>query len=127
LNLILYASVLLAGQAAANCSCQMLSDVARKFIAFVKAPSATFKRTTSVKYIENYKNVDIFRGMYLKIINITHTRTLLNGPGCRICVEVIASNNKPGYQLTTQVFINTDGAENKVETIITSSKLNSNS
>jgi len=127
LNLILHASAFLAGQATADCSRQMLADVASKFIASAKAPGATFKRATGVKYTENYKNADISRGVYSKAINIAHTRTLLDGPGCGIYIEVIAPNNKPGYQLATQVFVNADGAANKVETVITSSEPNSNS
>jgi hypothetical protein len=127
LSLLLGASALLAGQAAAECTRELLGDVASKFIASAKAPGNTFKKASGIKYTENYKNVDISRGVYSKAINIAHTRTLLDGPGCGIYVEVIAPDNKPGYQLATQVFVDKDGAANKVEVVITSSEKNSNS
>jgi len=124
---VLGVSVLLAGQAAADCTRELLGDVASKFIASAKAPGATFKMASGLKYTENYKNADVAKGVYSKAINIAHTRTLLDGPGCAIYVEVIAPDNKPGYQLATQIFANPDGAANKVEVVITSSEPNSNS
>jgi hypothetical protein len=101
--------------------------VATKFITSAEINGNTFKRASSFKYTENYKDVDINKGVYSKAINIAHTRTLLDGPGCGIYVEVIAPDNKPGYQLATQVFVNENGAANKVEVIITSSEPDSNS
>jgi hypothetical protein len=127
LTLILGASALLAGQVTADCTRELLGDVASKFIASAKADGNTFKRAASFKYTENYKDIDVASGVYSKAINIAHTRTLLDGPGCGIYVEVIAPDNKPGYQLATQVFVDKDGAANKVETVITSSDPNSNS
>jgi hypothetical protein len=128
LNLILGASAFLAGQAAAaECTRELLSDVASKFITAAKADGAGFKKAADLKYTENYKDVDVTKGVYSKAINIAHTRTLLDSTGCGIYVEIIAPDNKPGYQLATQVFVNADGAANKVETVITSSDPASNS
>jgi hypothetical protein len=127
LSLILGISALLAGQAAADCTRELLGDVASKFIASAKVNGNTFKIASSFKYTENYKDVDVTKGVYSKAINIAHTRTLLDGPGCGIYVEVIAPDNKPGYQLATQVFVDKDGAANKVEVVITSSEASSNS
>jgi hypothetical protein len=126
-SLILGASALLAGQATAACTRELLNDVASKFIASAKADGAAFKRASSFKYTENYKDADISKGVYSKAINIASTRTLIDGPGCGIYVEVIAPDNKPGYQLATQVFVNEDGTANKVEVVITSSEPDSNS
>jgi hypothetical protein len=127
LSLILGISALFARQAAADCTRELLSDVATKFIASAKTAGNTFKMASGFKYTENYKNVDIARGVYSKAINIAHTRTLLDGPGCGIYVEVIAPDNKPGYQLATQVFVDNTGTANKVEVVITSSQPDSNS
>jgi hypothetical protein len=127
LSPILGISALLAGQAAADCTRELLGDVASKFIASAKAPGNTFKMASGVKYTENYKNAEIAKGVYSKAINIAHTRTLLDGPACGIYVEVIAPDNNPGYQLATQVFVDKDGAANKVEVVITSSAKDSNS
>jgi hypothetical protein len=124
---ILATSALLAGQAVADCSRELLGDVASKFIASAKVDGHTFKMASGVKYTENYKNANIASGVYSKAIKIAHTRTLLDGPGCGIYVEVIAPNNNPGYQLATQVFVDKDGAANKVEVVITSSDPKSNS
>jgi hypothetical protein len=127
LNLILGALALLAGQAAAACTRELLGDVASKFIASAKVDGHTFKAASGLKYTENYKDVPMASGVYSKAINIAHTRQLLDGPGCGIYIEIIAPDNTPGYQLATQVFVNEDGAANKVETVITSSDPKSNS
>jgi len=128
LSLILAALALLTGQAtAAGCTREMLGDVTTKFIESAKTGGNTFKKASSLKYTENYKDVNIASGVYSKAIDIAHTRKLLDGPGCGIYVEIIAPNNKPGYHLATQIFVNDDGAANKVEVIITSSEPNSNS
>jgi hypothetical protein len=127
LSVILSISTLLAGQAAADCTRELLGDAASKFISSAKVAGNTFKMASGFKYTENYKNVDIARGVYSKAIKIAHTRTLLDGPGCAIYVEVIAPDNQPGYQLATQMFVNQDGSANKVEVVVTSSEPNSNS
>jgi hypothetical protein len=127
LKLVLGASALLASQTMAACTRELLTDVASKFIASSKAGGNTFMTASDLKYTENYKDVDITKGVYSKAINIAHTRTLLDGPGCGIYVEIIAPDNMPGYQLATQIFVNEDGAANKVEVIVTSSEPNSNS
>src|ERR1700760_560824 len=127
LSLIFCVSILLAEKAAAGCSRELLGNITSKFIASAKAHGNTFSRISDMKYTENYKDVDISRGVYSKAINIAHTRSLLDGPGCGIYVEIIAPDNKPGYQLATQVFVNENGAVNKVEVIITSSEPDSNS
>jgi hypothetical protein len=127
LSFVLYVSALFAGQAAAQCSRELLADVASKFIASAKVDGHTFKAASALKYTENYKDADIAKGVYSKAINIGITRQLLDSTGCGIYVEIIAPDNKPGYQLATQVFVNPDGAANKVETIITSSEADSNS
>jgi hypothetical protein len=127
LRFVLGASALLASQVTAACTRELLEDVSSKFIASAKAGGNTFKTASGFKYTENYKDLDIAKGVYSKAINIAHTRTLLDAPGCGIYVEIIAPDNKPGYQLATQVFVNEDGAANKVEVIVTSSEPNSNS
>jgi hypothetical protein len=127
LSLILGALALFTRQAAANCTRELLGDVASKFIASAKADGNTFKMASGFKYTQNYKDVNIASGVYSKAINIAHTRTLLDGPGCGIYVEVIAPDNKPGYQLATQIFVDEGGAANKVEVVITSSESDSNS
>jgi hypothetical protein len=127
LSPILATVALLAGPAAADCTRELLGEVASKFIASAKVDGHTFKMASGVAYTENYKSANIASGVYSKAINIAHTRTLLDGPGCGIYVEVIAPDNKPGYQLATQVFVNNDGSANKVEVVITSSDPKSNS
>jgi len=127
LSLILGTSALLAGQAAAACTRELLGDVANKFIASNKAGSNTLKAASGFKYTENYKDAEIAKGVYSKAINIAHTRTLLDGPGCGIYIETIAPDNQPGYQLATQIFVNEDGSAKKVEVVITSSEASSNS
>jgi hypothetical protein len=124
---ILATLVLLAGQAAADCTRELLGDVASKFIASAKVDGHNFKAASGLTYTENYKNANLASGVYSKAIKIAHTRTLLDGPGCGIYVEIIAPDNNPGYQLATQVFVNKDGAANKVEVVITSSDPKSNS
>src|ERR1700761_3665091 len=121
LSPIVIVSALLAKQAMAECTREMLGDVASKFIASAKVDGHTFKMASGVKYTENYKDVYIGKGVYSKAINVAHTRTLIDGPACGVYVEVIAPDNKPGYQLATQVFVNPDGSANKVEVVITSS------
>jgi hypothetical protein len=111
---------ILAVQATAECTRELLSNVASEFITAAKADGLNMKKTAGLKYTENYRDADITKGVYSKAINIAHTRTLLDGPGCAIYVEVLAPDNKPGYQLGTQIFVNEDGAANKVEVIVTS-------
>ena len=98
----------------------LLSNVANDFIKAAKADGFNIKKAAGLIYTENYRNADITKGVYSKAINITHTRTLLDGPGCAIYVEVLAPNNKPGYQLGTQILVNEQGTANKVEVIVTS-------
>jgi hypothetical protein len=124
---ILAVSVLLAGQTTAACTRELLGDVAHKFIESAKAGGNTYKQASGFKYTENYKDADVSKGVYSKAINIAHTRTLLDAPGCAIYVEIIAPNNKPGYHLATQLFVNQDGAAHKAEVIITSSEPDSGS
>src|SRR6202012_798318 len=118
---------LVAGLAAADCTRELLADAASKFIASAKTDGHNFKAASSLKYTENYKTADLAKGVYSKAINIAHTRTLLDGPGCGIYVEIIAPDNNPGYQLATQIFVDKGGSANKVEVVITSSLKNSNS
>jgi hypothetical protein len=128
LSLILTALAFLTGQAtAAGCARELLGDVAAKFIESATTGGNTFKKASSLKYTENYKDANIAGGVFSKAIDIAHTRRLLDGPGCGIYVEIIAPNNKPGYHLATQIFVDGGGAANKVEVIITSSEPNSNS
>jgi hypothetical protein len=111
---------ILAVQAKAACTRELLSDVATDFIKAAKADGFNIKKSAGLVYTENYRTADITKGVYSKAINIAHTRTLLDGPGCAIYAEVLAPDNKPGYQLGTQVFVSEDGTANKVEVIVTS-------
>ncbi|KAF2674156.1 hypothetical protein BT63DRAFT_461817 [Microthyrium microscopicum] len=120
LSFIIGASALLAGQAAGACTRELLGDVATKFIASAKVDGNTFKAATGLKYSENYKDANIASGVYSKAINVNYTSTLLDATACGVYVEIIAPDNKPGYQLATQIFVNADGAANKVEVVVTS-------
>jgi hypothetical protein len=103
----------------------VLGQVASKFLNNVKNGSP-LELTSPSTYTENFKDVNIASGVFSKAIKFTHNRTLLDGPGCAIYVEIIAPDNKPGYHIGTQIFVDA-GKPNKVEAIINSDLPNSNS
>jgi hypothetical protein len=126
LGLILSASAFLVGPVIAVCTREVLGQVASKFLNNIKNGSP-LELASPVTYTENFKYTDIASGVFSKAIKIAHNRTLLDGPGCAIYVEIIAPDNKPGYHIGTQIFVDGAGKANKVEAIINSDVPNSNS
>jgi hypothetical protein len=100
--------------------------VANKFLNSIQNGSP-LELASPVVYTENFKDANIASGVFSKEIKIAHNRTLLDGPGCAIYAEIIAPNNKPGYHIGTQIFVDGTGKANKVEAIINSDVPTSNS
>jgi hypothetical protein len=127
LGLILNASALLVGPATALCTRKVLGQVASKFLDNIKNGRPLELASPSI-YTENFKDVNVASGVFSKPIKFAHNRTLLDSPGCAIYVEIIAPDNKPGYHIGTQIFVDEPtGKANKVEAIINSDLPNSNS
>ena len=126
IGLTLSASALLVGPATAACTRDLLGQVASKFLNNIKSGSA-LELASPFTYTENFKDANIASGVFSKAITYAHNRTLLDGPGCAIYVEIIAPENKPGYHIGTQIFVDGAGKANKVEAIINSDVPNSNS
>jgi hypothetical protein len=122
---LILSAALLAGSATAACTREVLGQVASKFLNNIKNGSP-LELTSPSTYTENFKNVNVASGVFSKAIKFAHSRTLLDGPGCAIYVEIIAPDNKPGYHIGTQIFVNA-GKANKVEAIVNSDVPNSNS
>jgi hypothetical protein len=105
----------------------VLGQVASKFLNNIKNGSP-LELASPFTYTENFKDANIASSVFSKAIKIAHNRTLLDGPGCAIYVEIIAPDNKPGYHIGTQIFVDgAAGKANKVEAIINSDVPNSNS
>jgi hypothetical protein len=126
LGLILSASALLVGPATSACTREGLGQVASKFLTSITSGSP-LELASPFTYTENFKDANVTSGVFSKAIKIAHNRTLLDGPGCAIYVEIIAPDNKPGYHVGTQIFVDAAGKANKVEAIINTDVPNSNS
>jgi hypothetical protein len=126
LGLILSTSALLVGPATAVCTRELLGQVASNFLNSINN-GTPLQLASPVTYTENFKDANIASGVFSKAIKIAHNRTLLDGPGCAIYVEIIAPDNKPGYHIGTQIFVDGAGKANKVEAIINTDVPNSNS
>jgi hypothetical protein len=112
LFLVVYLSVLLAGQGAAQCARSMLQQDAEAYVAAVKAGNFAYDGS----YTENFQPSKVKDGIHNKPIRVGLSRSLLDTTQCATYSEIIAHENQPPMVIGTQRRY-TGGKLSKIETV----------
>jgi hypothetical protein len=117
----------LSSVSAADCPRPTLQKVASAYVDSVTRTGLTLDLASPFTYTENFRAADVKTGALSKPIKISHSRVLLDSPGCAIYVEIIAPGTKPQYHIGSQIHVDGSGKASKIEAVINSDLPNSGS